>query len=149
METAGITFGEEFRMAIKRSRELALAHGNAFITSNHLLLAVLAGGSNVVDLVSTQVGFAPAELHSTIERTLDAAGAGAPIELDLVPLTEEAEGVMKQAVAEFLRRAGNEVDAGDLLMAMLAQQGTDASEVLSRHGISYERMAEALGGIGR
>jgi ATP-dependent Clp protease ATP-binding subunit ClpC len=138
-------FSDEFQQLIRESRLLAMRLGNAFITSNHFLMLLLQGDNSRVQAAMQALGVPVDELKEEIAGWCRAKGAGKEIELGNVPLVNEAEGVIKQSVAEFIRRQGTAVGAEHILLAMAHNPESEASQALARFGFSYDAVAEAMG----
>ena len=141
---SAITFRDDFKALIKESRTLALRLGNAFISSNHFLLAMLAQEHQLLARILERVGVPTGELHGRLSESLTSVGAGHVVELDNVPLTPEAESVVKQSVAEFYRRSGDSVGGIHLLLAMARSDGTDAAGTLAEYGVTLEKLERAI-----
>ena len=138
-------FSDEFKELIRESRLLALRLGNAFITSNHFLIVLLQGDNSRVQAAMLALGVPVDEMKEEIAELCRARGAGEEIELGNVPLIDEAEGVIKQSVAEFVRRQGEAVGAEHILLAIAHNPESDASKALARFGFTYDGVALAMG----
>jgi ATP-dependent Clp protease ATP-binding subunit ClpC len=137
-------FSAEFRDLMRESRLLALRLGNAFITSNHFLSLMLDGENPRVQSSLRALGVPADEVKEEILASCRARGTGEEIDMGNVPLTIEAEAILKQAVAEFVRRQGEAVGTEHMLLAMAHNTDSDASKSLSRFGFSYNAVVQAM-----
>jgi ATP-dependent Clp protease ATP-binding subunit ClpC len=138
-------FTSEFRELLRDSRLLALQLGNGFITSNHFLMLILQGENDRVQASMQALGVPVEEVRKQIIESCRARGVGQEIEIENVPLTIEAEGVVKQAVAEYVRRQGGAVGTEHLLLAMAHNTESDACKALGPFGFSYDAVVHAMG----
>jgi len=137
---------EKAQEALAQAQALAMEHNHSQIEPEHLLLALLQQADGVVPQIVTKIGLAPAELQRELEKELAQrpkvyggarqVGIGAALQSVLTRAATQAQSMHDEFVS-----------TEHLLMAMVLVQSGRAGQILQRHGISLNRIYEALTGI--
>ncbi len=129
--------------ALEAARSLAAEHGQAAIEPLHLLLALLADREGVVLPLLARLGSDVRAITADAEKELARRPQvqGASVERGLSP-------ALAQALEEAFRQADKfndeNVSAEHLLLGMLSLGRDAAAEVLARHGVTADRVLQAL-----
>jgi ATP-dependent Clp protease ATP-binding subunit ClpB len=128
--------------AVQQAQADARARGNAELTGDHLLLALLKQDDGVVVPVLQKLGASPDTLAREIEAELDrrpkvtGASADAVIARDLTRVFDRAFEVAK----EF----GDEYVSTEHLLLALAESGGDTAKRLAKAGVKKDDLLKAL-----
>lgn len=132
---------EEVRGLITRAAEEAAAIGNDYIGAAHLLLAIIADPTSPAVRLLEEFGVQPARLR---ERTLAQLNHRQPIHEDVTDLTARARASLRQADAEAAMHNVQRTRAEDVLLGIIAQQESVASQVLVDAGLTYDVLYGAV-----
>ena len=132
--------------ALERCQRMAREGGQQNLVGEHLLAALLAEQEGAVSAVLAKLGAeAPALLEETrqaLSRLPKVSGGG-----DLY-LTPEFRSILEKADEERARLKDDYVSTEHLLLALAAESpGGGARALLQRHGVTPERMYQALAGV--
>ncbi len=128
--------------AVQQAQSDARARGNAELTCDHLLLALLEQKDGVVVPVLQKLGVAPESLAREIETELErrpkvtGASADAALSRDLSRVFDRAFEVAK----EF----GDEYVSSEHFLLALAESGGDTARRLTKAGIQKDALLKAL-----
>ncbi len=128
--------------ALREAFDLANAHGNPEATPTHLLLALLAQEDGLARPLLGKVGVAHSrveeDLRLDLERYPRSEGAAeASPSRDLRLVLDQAAKLAPQFQDEY-------VSVEHLLLAILAVPGSSAAQALVRHGVTRDRVLQAL-----
>ena len=127
---------------ITYSKEEANRLRSPYIGSEHLLLGLIrdGGGKAYESLFNMQVD--PKQLKAEIEHELQAKEM--PWHDNNVSFNEEASRILKLCILEAKLQRSPVADAEHILLAMMKQTGNQASLLLGRFGVTYDKILEAL-----
>lgn len=123
-------FTEEARAVVVGAQEQARAAGNDTIGVAHLVLALVADPQGAGARAVTARGVSLDDVRRTAAAALPPAAASVP---DLVPFDPHARAALERAFAEAQRLGAEAVDAGHVLLAVLAVE--DGTGVLAAFGV--------------
>ncbi len=123
-------FTEEARAVVVGAQEQARAAGNDTIGVAHLVLALVADPQGAGARAVTARGVSLDDVRRTAAAALPPAAASVP---DLVPFDPHARAALERAFAEAQRLGAEVVDAGHVLLAVLAVE--DGTGVLAAFGV--------------
>lgn len=134
------------RVALAIARTLAAAYGHEDVTPAHVLLGILREGENPAVAVLTHAGVSLTDLRDVLERTL--APRGPLVSRDLVvPLSDGERHLLARADGERRHRDDHPLGTEHLLLALLRDQGSSVSQLLSNHGLTYEAASAHIAAV--
>ncbi len=133
--------------AVTSAQSIASEHAHQQLEAEHLLLALVQDAEGV-----------PASVIKKITGTLDPIRADALKAVEAKPKIyggETGRVYLSDTLQKLFRRAENEmrgfrdefISTEHLLLALAGERDTDASDVLSGHGVTHKAILEALKGI--
>ncbi|MBI2300688.1 MAG: AAA family ATPase, partial [Armatimonadetes bacterium] len=138
-------FTEKAREAVVAAQQIAVEEGHSEIDTNHLLVALLRQPGGIVGAIlrgmEIPVPEVEGELVHTLERRPKVRGGSAP------GLSRAAAEVLTQAMQEAQGFGDQFVSVEHLFLALLEERGESAAGVLARHGVTRERLLQALRAI--
>ncbi|MDX2129907.1 MAG: ATP-dependent Clp protease ATP-binding subunit [Chloroherpetonaceae bacterium] len=138
-------FSNRVQDVIRYSREEALRLGHEYIGTEHLLLGIIREGEGIAVRILKNLGCDLYKLKRSIEDTVRSTGG--TLTLGNVPLTKQAEKVLKITYIEAKICKSDIIGTEHLLLSLLKDQENVASQILSAHGIMYENVREELENI--
>ncbi|GER82784.1 MAG: hypothetical protein IMW90_08775 [Thermogemmatispora sp.] len=133
-------FTDSAKLALKEAQQSAERYQQTYIAPEHLLLGITAGGTTTVSKLLERLEVDPSLLHRATERAIvDWLAAHPGGETSWQGLTTETRQAIELAVGEASREQQGFIGSEHLLLALLSQSGTLASEVLERAGLDLER----------
>ena len=134
-------FTEEARAVVVGAQEQARSAGNDTIGVAHLVLVLLADPQGAAARAVAAQGAALDDVRRTATATLPPAVATVP---DLVPFDPHARAALERAFAEAQRLGADAVDAGHVLLGVLAVE--DGTGVLAASGVDPAAVEADLAG---
>src|SRR4051812_28046521 len=136
-------FTEKAQEAVAAAQGAAEQANHPQIDPEHLLAALIAQPGGVVPDVLRKLQVDPAVVGADVEQLLNklpkaygATHAG---------FSSRLRGILQKAEGELARFKDEFVSTEHLLLALVSESGrSPAAEVLTRHGITYDRVLEAL-----
>ncbi|MDR0537088.1 MAG: ATP-dependent Clp protease ATP-binding subunit [Tannerellaceae bacterium] len=123
---------------LEYSKEEAARLQNASVFPEHLLLGIIRDGSGMAVQVLYELDVNPKKLKMEIEDHLRAAHkADNMVELQNVSMEQSADKALKISVLEARNCKSKETDTEHLMLAILKDGGSIASQVLKKKGVSY------------
>ncbi|OFY64053.1 MAG: Clp protease ClpC [Bacteroidetes bacterium RIFCSPLOWO2_02_FULL_36_8] len=138
-------FSNKVKEVISYSREEALRLGHEYIGTEHLLLGLLRDGEGLAInlLKDNRVEFN--DLRNIIEETIrDSATFNKAINPNNIPLTRQAERVLKLTYLEAKLFRADIISTEHLLLSILKENDNIASQVLSRFNVNYNVIKKDL-----
>ena len=123
-------FTDSARAVVVGAQEQARAAGNDTIGVVHLVLALVADPDGAAARAVAAQGVSLDDVRRTAAAALPPAAASVP---DLVPFDPHARAALERAFAEAQRLGAEVVDAGHVLLAVLAVE--DGTGVLAAFGV--------------
>jgi ATP-dependent Clp protease ATP-binding subunit ClpC len=137
-------FSKRVKDVISLSREEALRLGNDYIGAEHLMLGMIREGEGVALSIMRKLGVAIEDLKTSLEqitKTSEDSGVKNPTS---IPLTKQSEKVLKITYLEARIFKSDTIGTEHLLLSILRDQDSVASQLLSKFNISYENVKEML-----
>lgn len=139
-------FSNRVKEVISLSREEAIRLGHDYIGTEHLLLGLIREGEGIAVGLLRKLGVAMDDLKGVMEKSI----ANTVIEskklkaVSNVPLTKQAEKVLKITYLEAKIFKSDLIGTEHLLLSILRDQDNVACRVLEKFDITYEVIKELL-----
>jgi ATP-dependent Clp protease ATP-binding subunit ClpC len=141
---ADAKFSNRVKEVISLSREEALRLGHEYIGAEHLLLGMIREGEGIAIAILQKLGIVLDELRVTIERATKSTATGNVKNLSNIPLTKQAEKVLKITYLEARISKSELIGTEHLLLSILRDNDNLATQILNRFDINYELVKETL-----
>jgi ATP-dependent Clp protease ATP-binding subunit ClpC len=141
---ADAKFSNRVKEVISLSREEALRLGHEYIGAEHLLLGMIREGEGIAIAILQKLGVNMGELKVTIERATKSTATGNVKNLSNIPLTRQAEKVLKITYLEARISKSELIGTEHLLLSILRDNDNLATQILNRFEINYEVVKETL-----
>src|SRR2546423_12210901 len=96
-ESSNTQFADDFHETIRFSREAALELGCDYIGSQHLLLGMIRNTQGKASRILRILAGDESNLRRELEDSVRVEGAETPLQIGNVPLTTQAESVVKSS----------------------------------------------------
>lgn len=138
-------FSAQVKEIISYSREEALRLGNDFIGTEHLLLGVIREGENTAIRVLQNLNVDLYELRKEVEMAVkDKTGKNIQ-NINSLPLTRQAEKVIRVTVLEAKALKSPLVETEHLLLSILKNKENIATQILNQFDVDYDIFRNELG----
>jgi ATP-dependent Clp protease ATP-binding subunit ClpC len=141
-------FSTQVKEIISYSREEALRLGNDFIGAEHLMLGLIRDQENTAIKVLKQLNVNLAELRKEIEMAVKDKSGKNVANINSLPLTKQAEKVIRVTVLEAKALKSPMVETEHLLLSILKNKENIATQILNQFDIDYDLFRTELGIIG-
>jgi ATP-dependent Clp protease ATP-binding subunit ClpC len=141
---ADAKFSNRVKEVISLSREEALRLGHEYIGAEHLLLGMIREGEGIAIAILKKLGVAMDELRVAIERATKSTATGNVKNLSNIPLTKQAEKVLKITYLEARISKSELIGTEHLLLSILRDNDNLATQILNRFDVNYELVKETL-----
>ena len=141
---ADAKFSNRVKEVISLSREEALRLGHEYIGAEHLLLGMIREGEGIAITLLGKLGVSMDELKVTIERATKSTATGNVKNLSNIPLTKQAEKVLKITYLEARISKSELIGTEHLLLSILRDNDNLATQILNRFDVNYELVKETL-----
>ncbi|MCC6864748.1 MAG: ATP-dependent Clp protease ATP-binding subunit [Ignavibacteria bacterium] len=138
-------FSNRVQDVIRLSREEAIRLGHDYIGTEHLLLGIIREGEGIAIKIFRNLGKDISKIKKTIEETVRQSGA--TLTVGNIPLTKQAEKVLKITYLEAKIFKSDVIGTEHLLLSILREDDNLASQILQQFGITYEVAKEELTAI--
>lgn len=135
-------FSSRVKDVIQYSREEALRLGHDYIGTEHLMLGIVRLGDGVAVKILRNLRCDLAKLKKTIEDTV--RGTGTTIKVGHVPLTKQAEKVLRITYLEAKLYKSDTIGTEHLLLSLLRDDENIAAQILHQFNVTYESVREEL-----
>jgi len=139
-------YTEKAQEALVQAQSLASEHNHSQIEPEHLLLALLEQADGVVPQIVSKLGLAPQVLQRELEEELQQRpkvyGAATQLGIGLA-----LQNVLNRAETQAQSMRDEYVSTEHLLMGIVLVPSGRAGEILQQHGITLNRIYEALTSI--
>jgi ATP-dependent Clp protease ATP-binding subunit ClpC len=141
-------FSAQVKEIISFSREEALRLGNDFIGTEHLLLGLIRDGENIAIKVLKQLNVDLYELRKEIELAVKDKTGKNIANINSLPLTKQAEKVIRVTVLEAKALKSPLVETEHLLLSILKNKENIATQILNQFDVDYDNFRTELGMVG-
>jgi len=138
-------FSAQVKEIISFSREEALRLGNDFIGTEHLLLGLIRDGENLAIKVLKQLNVDLYELRKEIELAVKDKTGKNIANINSLPLTKQAEKVIRVTVLEAKSLKSPLVETEHLLLSILKNKENIATQILNQFDVDYDIFRNELG----
>lgn len=128
-------FSADAQSALRYSRAEAIRLGHDYIGTEHLLLGLLHDRSTATNIL-TGFGVDLDDLRKAIEQNAPPTAGFPPF--GNIPLTKQAETVLKRTYIEAKATKSSVIDTEHLLLALLSDSQNLAAQVLNMYEIQYD-----------
>ncbi len=135
-------FSSKVRDVIQFSREEALRLGHDYIGTEHLILGIVRLGDGVAIRILKNLNCDLFKLKKTIEDTV--RGTGGTVTVGNIPLTKQAEKVLRITYLEAKLYKSDTIGTEHLLLSLLRDEENIAAQILQQFNISYDAVREEL-----
>jgi len=135
-------FSSKVRDVIQFSREEALRLGHDYIGTEHLILGIVRLGDGVAVRILKNLDCDLFKLKKTIEDTV--RGTGGSVTVGNIPLTKQAEKVLRITYLEAKLYKSDTIGTEHLLLSLLRDDENIAAQILQQFSVSYDAVREEL-----
>ena len=136
----------KLREVIALGRQEALSRNHDYIGIEHLFLGLIREGEGLVIKTLRNLDVDPVMLKKTIEDCISKNPAKDNTKRN-IPLTKEAEKVLKFAVLERITMKSEAIGAEHLMLSILKNKNNLATQLLNQYDITYEIFRAKLDSI--
>ncbi len=137
-------FSPKVREVISFSREEALRLGHDFIGTEHLLLGLIREGEGLAIKVIKSMDVDVVMLRKAVEDSIREKGGHQSLNVSNLPLTKQAEKILKIAILEAKLMKSETIGTEHLMLSILKNKDSVATELLTRFEVQYERFKDEL-----
>src|SRR6195952_5723571 len=130
-------FSPRVKDVIQYSREEALRLGHDYIGTEHLLLGLIRDGDGVAIKLLKSLAVDTARLRRAIEDAVKGT-SGTNVNIGSIPLTKQAEKVLKITYLEAKIFKSDVIGTEHLLLSILRDEDNIASQILMQFNVNYE-----------
>jgi ATP-dependent Clp protease ATP-binding subunit ClpC len=138
-------FSSQVKEIISYSREEALRLGNDFIGTEHLLLGLIREGDNTAIKILKSFNVDIFELRKEIEMAIKDKTGKNIANINSLPLTKQAEKVIRITVLEAKSLKSNMVETEHLMLSILKNKENIATQILNQFDVDYDMFRQELG----
>ncbi len=137
-------FSPKVKEIISYSREEALRLGNDFIGTEHLLLGLIREGESLAMRILQSLKIDLFDLRKEVEVVIKDKGSRTIANLNSLPLTRQAEKVIRITVLEAKTLKSRTVESEHLMLSILKNKENPAAQILNHYDVDYERFKNEL-----
>ncbi|WP_026898858.1 ATP-dependent Clp protease ATP-binding subunit [Daejeonella oryzae] len=130
-------FSPRVKDVISYSREEALRLGHDYIGTEHLLLGLIREGDGMAIKILKSSGVDTARLRRSVEDAVKGTSS-TTVNLGNIPLTKQAEKVLKITYLEAKIFKSDVIGTEHLLLSILRDEDNIASQILLQYNINYD-----------
>src|ERR1700749_376385 len=138
-------FSPKVKEIISYSREEALRLGNDFIGTEHLLLGLIREGDGLALKVLQTMQVDLFELRKELELTIKDKNNKPLANINSLPLTKQAEKVIRITVLEAKALKSTTVETEHLMLSILKNKENVATQILNQFDVDYDLFRQELG----
>ncbi len=135
-------FSNRVQDVIRLSREEALRLGHDYIGTEHLLLGIIREGEGIGVKILRNLGVDLGKLKRAIEDTVRSMSG--PLTIGNIPLTKQAEKVLKITYLEAKLYKSDVIGTEHLLLSLLRDEDNIAAQILSQFAVNYDAVRKEL-----
>lgn len=137
-------FSNRVKEVLSLSREEAIRLGHDYIGTEHLLLGIIREADGVAIAVLRKLGVVLDELKSELERATRGSATHNMRNLTNIPLTQQAEKVLKITYLEARIFKAQLIGTEHLLLSILREEDNLAMQILDKFNVTYDVVREML-----
>src|SRR5579859_2520730 len=130
-------FSPRVKDVIQYSREEALRLGHDYIGTEHLLLGLIRDGDGIAIKLLKGLNVDTAKLRRSVEDAVKGT-IGTNVHIGSIPLTKQAEKVLKITYLEAKIFKSDVIGTEHLLLSILRDEDNIASQILMQYNVNYE-----------
>ncbi|PST81994.1 Clp protease ClpC [Pedobacter yulinensis] len=130
-------FSPQVKDVISFSREEALRLGHDYIGTEHLLLGLIREGDGMAIKILRSLGVDTSKLRRSVEDAVRGT-SGVTANLGNIPLTKQAEKVLKITYLEAKIFKSDLIGTEHLLLSILRDDDNIASQILLQYSVTYD-----------
>lgn len=138
-------FSNRVNDVIRLSREEAIRLGHDYIGTEHLLLGTIREGEGIAIKILRNLGVDLFKLKKAIEDTVRSSGG--TLTIGNIPLTKQAEKVLKITYLEAKLYKSDVIGTEHLLLSLLRDDDNIAAQILSQFSVTYDAVRAELDNI--
>lgn len=138
-------FSPKVKEIISYSREEALRLGNDFIGTEHLLLGLIRDGEGLAVKVLQTMQVDLFDLRKELEMAIRDKGNKPLANINSLPLTKQAEKVIRITVLEAKALKSPTVETEHLMLSILKNKENVATQILHQYEVDYDKFKSELG----
>ncbi|MDX9758895.1 MAG: ATP-dependent Clp protease ATP-binding subunit [Bacteroidota bacterium] len=138
-------FSNRVQEVIRLSREEALRLGHDYIGTEHLLLGIIREGEGIAVKILRNLGCDLYQVKKSIEDTVRSSGG--TITIGNIPLTKQAEKVLKITYLEAKLYKSEVIGTEHLLLSLLRDDDNIAAQILNQFSVQYDLVRNELDNI--
>lgn len=138
-------FSNRVNDVIRLSREEAIRLGHDYIGTEHLLLGIIREGEGIAIKILRNLGVDLFKLKKAIEDTVRSSGG--TLTIGNIPLTKQAEKVLKITYLEAKLYKSDVIGTEHLLLSLLRDDDNIAAQILSQFSVTYDAVRAELDNI--
>lgn len=135
-------FSDRLQEVIRLSREEAMRLGHEYIGTEHLLLGIIREGHSVAVQILKNLDADLIKVKKSVEDSVRASGG--TLTIGNIPLTKQAEKVLKITQIEAKIFKSDVIGTEHLLLSLLRDQDNIATQILNQFNVSYESARNEL-----
>ncbi len=135
-------FSDRLQDVIRLSREEALRLGHDYIGTEHLLLGIIREGQGVAVRILRNLDCDLMKLKKAIEDTVRTSGG--TLTIGNIPLTKQAEKVLKITQIESKIYKADVIGTEHLLLSLLRDEDNIATQILQQFNVTYDNARSEL-----
>lgn len=135
-------FSNRVQDVIRLSREEALRLGHDYIGTEHLLLGIIREGEGIGVKILKGLGVDLTKLKRAVEDTVRSMSG--PLTIGNIPLTKQAEKVLKITYLEAKLYKSDVIGTEHLLLSLLRDEDNIAAQILAQYQVNYESVRKEL-----
>ncbi len=144
MPTEG-NFSNRVQDVIRLSREEAIRLGHDYIGTEHLLLGIIREGEGIAVKILRNLGADLYKIKKAIEDTVRSSGT--TLTIGQIPLTKQAEKVLKITYLEAKLYKSDVIGTEHLLLSLLRDEDNIAAQILNQFSVTYDSVRAELDNI--
>ena len=135
-------FSNRVQDVIRLSREEAIRLGHDYIGTEHLLLGIIREGEGIAIKIFKNLGAEAFKIKKAVEDTVRQNGG--TLTVGNIPLTKQAEKVLKITYLEAKLFKSEVIGTEHLLLSILREDDNLAAQILHQFNINYESVKNEL-----
>ncbi len=138
-------FSDRLQDVIRLSREEALRLGHDYIGTEHLLLGIIREGQGIAVRILRSLDCDLMKLKKAIEDTVRTSGG--TLTIGNIPLTKQAEKVLKITQIESKIYKADVIGTEHLLLSLLRDEDNIATQILHQFNVTYDAARSELNAL--